>query len=119
MTKVPSTEKSQIRRRYPRRTWKKKIGILYKGVYFVCSSNEVGEGGMSVVSTEYVMETNQMLVVTFWIPSGDPVCVLAEIKSVKKEKGEVIHGLAFKDISFSLRRQIRTFVSERAAIANA
>ncbi len=115
---MSTSEKAQIRRRFPRRSWEKKIGILYKGVYFICSSREVGEGGMSVVSNEYVMGANQMLVVTFWIPNGDPVCLLAEIKSIKKEKGEVIHGLAFKDISFSHRRQIRTFVSEWAATNN-
>lgn len=100
------------RRRFPRRTFIRKVGVLYKGLYFVALADEVGEGGLSL-SSEYVLENGVQLVLNFQIPGGDFVSVRSEVRSSKKKAGQVFHGLAFVNIEFGRRRQIRMFVSSQ------
>lgn len=103
-----------FRRKYPRRALKRKMGVLCNGHYFVAESGELGEGGMSVVS-EFVLQVGNKVVVSFNIPGGGFVSLRGEIKSVEKanSSGLVTHGVSFQEISFSHKRQIRTFVSSR------
>lgn len=104
-----------FRRQYPRREMKRKVGVLCDGSYFVCNSGEVGEGGMSI-STEYVLTEGHELVVSFQIPGGDFAFLRAVVRSTNKKEGDefVTHGLSFSSVDFSLKRQIRTFVSARS-----
>lgn len=104
-----------FRRAYPRRAFQRTVGVLYKGHYFLVRSGEIGEGGMSVL-TDMVLTEGESMVVSFQIPGGVFVSLRAEVKSiVKTEKpaGVVLHGLAFSQIEFALKRQIRSFVSSR------
>lgn len=107
-------DKGYFRRQYPRRVMKRKVGILCDGTYFVCDSGEIGEGGMSIVS-DYVLTEGHELVVSFQVPGGDFVFLRGVVRSTQKKEGDarVTHGLSFAEIEFSIKRQIRSFVSAR------
>lgn len=103
------------RRKFPRRTFKRSLSFLMHGDYFMVTSCEIGEGGMAF-SILKPIQPGQEIVLNFRIPSGDFVSLRAEIRSVNGDVGnELICGVAFKNISFSSKRQIRAFVSSRGA----
>lgn len=111
-------DKGYFRRKFPRRAMKRKVGILCDGSYFVCDSGEIGEGGMAIQS-EYILTEGHELVVSVQIPGGDFVFLRGTVRSTAKKEGDafVTHGLSFSEIEFSIRRQIRSFVSARTDIA--
>lgn len=75
---------------------------------------EVGEGGLSFRSLEG-FPASEELVVSFRIPGGDFVSLRAEVRSDRADGGRQVIGIAFKNIPFTHKRQIRSFVSERSA----
>lgn len=93
---------------------KRKVGILCDGTYFVADSGEIGEGGMAI-STEFVLTEGHDLVVSFQVPGGEFVFLRATVRSTQKKEGDiaVTHGLSFNEVEFSIKRQIRSFVSAR------
>lgn len=107
-------DKGYFRRQYPRRAMKRKVGILCDGVYFICESGEIGEGGMSIFS-DMILTEGHSLVVSLQIPGGDFVFLRGVIRSTQKKEGDLLvtHGLSFSEIDFSIKRQIRSFVSAR------
>lgn len=78
------------------------------------SSVEIGEGGMSIQS-KYVLDKTSPIVVTFQIPGSGFVSLQAEVRSTQKKDSEsfVTHGVIFKNIQFSHKRLIRSYVSDR------
>lgn len=106
-----------FRRRYPRRTFKRKVGVLFDGKYMIFDAVEVGEGGMSIIS-DTILTVGRHLVVSFQIPQGGFVSLRAEIKSIRKHGTSGIHGLYFEKIEFMNKRQIRSYVSERTSDRN-
>jgi len=108
-------EQPLYRRTYPRKAFKRSVGVLYKGSYFMAYSGELGEGGMSIV-TDMVLTEGEPLVVSFQIPGGIFVSLRGEVRSTQKTEkpGIIIHGLAFTHIEFAMKRQIRSFVSSRS-----
>ncbi len=117
-TKFEFEDKGHFRRQYPRRTLKRKVGVLCDGSYFVCDTGELGEGGMSIVS-DFILTEGHELVVSLQIPSGEFVFLRAIVRSTRKKEGDskVTHGLSFSDIAFSIKRQIRAYVSARTESA--
>lgn len=115
MSAAPFEDKGYFRRQYPRRLMKRKVGILCDGSYFVCDSGEVGEGGMSILS-DFVLTEGHELVVSFQVPGGDFVFLRGTVRSTQKKQGDsrVTHGLSFNEVDFSIKRQIRSFVSARS-----
>lgn len=103
----------KARRRFPRRDFKRKLGVLYRGEYFIAQTEEIGEGGMSFQS-EFIVDEGADIVVNFQIPNGDFVSVKAEVKSSKRKGDMVFHGVSFYDIEFGKRRQIRMYVSSQS-----
>ncbi|UYL09235.1 PilZ domain-containing protein [Bdellovibrio sp. SKB1291214] len=103
-----------FRRQYPRRTMKRKVGVLCDGSYFIVDSGEIGEGGMSIIS-EYLLNEGDEVVVSFQIPAGDFVFLRGVVRSTQKKQGDstVTHGLSFSNVNFATKRQIRAFVSAR------
>ena len=106
------------RRNYPRRPFKRTVGILFKGQYFLAQAGEIGEGGMSV-RTDLVLTEEEPLMISFQIPSGAFVCLRAVIRSTQKtnkpeEGATIIHGLSFSNVDFTIKRQIRSYVSSRS-----
>ena len=105
-------DKGYFRRKYPRRSLKRKVGIICRGTFFMCDSEELGEGGISIYS-DTVLSDGSDLVVSFQIPGGDFVSLRAIDKATTKKQGQVTHGLALTAIQFAHKRQIRSFVSSR------
>lgn len=111
------TSEGNYRRNYPRRSFKRTVGILFKGQYFLAQAGEIGEGGISV-QTDLVLTEEEPLLISFQIPNGDFVFLRAIIRSMQKinkpmEGPSIIHGLSFENIQFTIKRQIRSYVSSR------
>lgn len=104
--------KSIYRRKFPRRALAKKVGVLFDGKYFICSSGEIGEGGMSILS-DYALTEGRELALCFQIPEGTFVTLRGTIRSVNAKDGIVIHGISFGEVPLAFKRQIRAFVSAR------
>lgn len=115
MNAASPSSNNLFRRNFPRRDFKRSVGILFKGSYFMAQSGEIGEGGMSIV-TDMVLTEGEPLVVSFQIPGGVFVSLRAEVRnSQKTEKPDtLVIGLAFTQIEFALKRQIRSYVSSRS-----
>lgn len=77
------------------------------------TGQEIGEGGMSFECLEEIAEGGQV-VVNFRIPGGDFVSLRATVRSVRPGERGTIVGLSFEKIAFSLKRQIRSYVSTRS-----
>jgi len=101
-----------FRRRFPRRAFKRGMGLLHRGVFRISECEEIGEGGLSFVCSEEIPVDGE-IVVSFRIPRGDFVSLRASVRSVRAAAGGFTHGVAFTNIAFTHKRQIRTFVSER------
>ena len=102
-----------LRRKFPRRQFKRSVGVLYQGQYMVCHGHEIGEGGLAFFLSEPLPE-GALVVLNFQIPQGEFVSVKAEVKSIaQSDAGYNQHGCAFVNIKFNQKREIRTFVSAR------
>lgn len=103
-----------FRRKYPRRAFPRGLGVLHAGRFAMSEGDEIGEGGLSFLLPE-ALPLESDVVVNFRIPSGDFVSLRANVKSVRpsSKQGLFIHGVAFTNIAFTHKRQIRNFVSER------
>lgn len=109
---VKTGKEGQLRRRFPRRTYQRKIGVLSAGQFIICEAGELSEGGLSFRS-EYVFNVNKELLINFQIPGGEFAFLRAIVKSTMKQNELVLHNLSFVDVPFQHRRQIRSFISER------
>lgn len=114
MNKVVSAES---KRRYPRRSFTRKVGALHQGSYNVVDSGEIGEGGMLILLDSKITIGDQ-LVVSFQVPNGEFVSVRVVVKTNDLPgKGKLVgHGVAFLNLPFHLKRTIRSFVAERSEL---
>lgn len=111
MTK-PSSE-PLLRRQYPRRRIKKEMTYLFSGHYIYATGADIGEGGMSFL-TDQKLELGRHIVVNFKMPEGPFISVRAEIKNVREQgKGQTLYGVAFENLKFDWKREIRNFVTAR------
>ena len=113
-----STAKVNLgRRNFPRRRFQRKLGILVDGTYSIGMGVEIGEGGLSFAIGEKIAK-GRHLVVSFQVPQGNFVSILAEVKSqyVDKSTGLQIHGVAYRALPFEAKREVRTYVSSRTEI---
>jgi hypothetical protein len=97
-------------RRVPRRIFEAPVGVLASGNYFVSRSLQVGEGGMHLIS-EFVLEMNQLVVLSFQVPSGSLISVRAIVRYVKKDVAGLHIGLQFENLDFQYKRELRNFVA--------
>mgnify|MGYP003393141737 CR=1 FL=1 len=101
------------KRRSPRRTLERRVGILHRGSYHAGVSLEVGEGGMLFVS-EHAMQVNDQIVVTFSIPGNLLVPTRALVRyEVKNGEHSHVYGLQFAELELHYLRIIRRFVAEK------
>lgn len=108
-------DQGRFRRKFPRRAFQRKVSVLYRGMYFLAQTGEIGEGGMSVFLPEPIAEGEEV-VLNFRIPGAEFISLRAEVRAARMEpSGEVMHGLAFLNIQFTHKRQIRSYVSSRSA----
>lgn len=101
-------------RKYPRKEFQRKIGILFGGLYQVVDGVEISEGGLSF-QTDMVFAPNRECVLTFKIPKGDFISLRGTIKHMTKNQGFMNVGVSFIQVPFSNKRQIRNFIADRSA----
>jgi hypothetical protein len=104
--------KTHPKRKYPRREYSSKVGVLIQGNYFVEAALELGERGM-MFSTEIALKDLEEIVVSFSIPENFVVITRAQVRySIRKgQKANV--GVEFTNISFEDRRKVRDFIAQR------
>lgn len=100
------------KRRSPRRSYSRTVGVLHRGVYFATKSIEVGEGGMLVFS-DHPMKEDDQIVLTFSIRGFPLVSTRASIRYEIKKEGRSAYGLQFKGLDLSYLRIIRRYVSQK------
>jgi len=102
---------NESRRRYPRVQFQSYVGLLLLGRYEVVMGNELGEGGMSFLYHRPV-ELAQKILVTLPNSKNNFHCLQAEVRNCsRKESGVYTVGSQFLDITFDVKREIRSFVS--------
>lgn len=103
------------RRQFPRRAFERQVGLLFKGQYSILTGGAIGEGGLSVIITDFQIPIGDQVILTFQIPNGRMVAIRAELRNCFPTKIGIgkVHGFKFDNLSFIERRKIRTFVSAR------
>jgi hypothetical protein len=104
---------SNQRRKYPRREFLRKIGVLHIGEYSIADGVQIGEGGLTFESSIQIQE-GDVIVLSFQVPGSLFIAVTAEALSSEKQKSNLYRtSCSFKNIQFENKRMIRTFVSAR------
>ncbi|PWU18573.1 MAG: hypothetical protein C5B49_07005 [Bdellovibrio sp.] len=104
---------ASVRRRFPRRIFRRGIGVLSAGKYFIATGCEIGEGGVSF-TTDTSIRIGGLVVLSFQIPDGQFISVRAEVRNeAKNNEGHLNYGTAFETVSFERKREIRNFVTNR------
>ena len=101
------------KRRYPRRRFVHRIGVLKNGQYSVGQSVEIGEGGMRVEAGIDV-KIGDILVLSFLVTGGSYIVVKSEIRFVKESTGGGYDfGVAFLNLDFTKKRVIRDYIAAK------
>ncbi|MCB0394421.1 MAG: PilZ domain-containing protein [Bdellovibrionales bacterium] len=102
------------RRRYPRRQFKHKVGVLYRGHYLVGDAWEIGEGGIRF-STDHKLEAESVVVLSFLVSTEVYVITKGQLRyqSPPKEDGRITFGFQFLDIAFDKKRAIRDYIAAK------
>lgn len=118
---TPQKNENITRRRYPRRLFRRQIGVLVEGSYFLVQGLEVGEGGIAVRVDDEAFKKlaiGKLVVLTFKMPGGHFISVRAEIRNDVPVGGTQAVGCSFHNLAFEARREIRSFVSARTEYGN-
>lgn len=116
MSNQPQSD-TLFRRKFPRRKFRRNIGLLVGGQYQLTAGHEIGEGGIAFLSDEEY-EPGQLVIVNFHIPLGGYISVRAEIKNKRAQDGRIMYGCSFLTLKFEAKREIRTFVTARSSLEN-
>lgn len=102
------------KRRFPRRRFSQNIGVLFKGQYRISESAQIGEGGM-MISSDFALEENSWVVVSFMVPGRAFIIVRAQVQYLMPDAQthEVMYGLKFLNITFDNRRKLRDFIAAK------
>lgn len=105
------------RRRFPRRRYMQKIGILYKGKYHLGSGLEIGEGGLKLYS-DHEFENGGKAVLSFLISAEVYIVVIAEVRyHLGPKNGDPeSFGFQFVDIAFDKKRAIRDYIAAKTEV---
>lgn len=103
------------RRRVPRREFKKKVGILVSGEYYVNFATQIGEGGMMIHSS-VPLTKGQRIVISFRLPNCQETVVRAIVRYfIDEPSGHGgRYGIEFENLEFKMRREIRNFVASKS-----
>lgn len=108
-----NAEEKKFKRKFPRRNFRRPMGFLFNGQYYVGFSEEIGEGGLSLyLPKEFPMQKEA--VISFQITDGSFVSVRVELKNKAESNGRILIGCAFKNLKFEHKREIRSYVSARS-----
>jgi len=100
------------KRKYPRRTFEAKVGVMIHGNYFVEGSFELGERGM-LFETSVALRSLEKMVISFVIPGGHVVMTKAQVRYQIKKGQKARVGVEFTNITFEDRRKVRDFIAQR------
>lgn len=100
------------KRKYPRRVFQAKVGVLIQGQYFIEGSFELGERGM-LFETEMALKSMENMVISFVIPGGYVVMTRAQVRYQIKKGNKSRVGVEFTNITFEDRRKVRDFIAQR------
>jgi hypothetical protein len=99
-------------RRAPRRIYKRPIGILCRGKYFLAQGLQVSESGM-LFASEYLYDVKASIVVTLHMPDAKTVVARGEIVYQSKTPTGIQYGVKFRELDLQLRRIVRNYVSAK------
>lgn len=99
------------RRKYPRKSFKKAISLMFDGKAGVAHGIDIGEGGMSF-SLEDKLEPPKKIIVNFFISDKDFFSVRVSLLNSFKLSNGYSYGVSFDDVSIALKRQIRAYVAK-------
>lgn len=101
-----------VKRRFPRRRFRRPIGILLDGHYHINRGEEVGEGGLSVIS-QFDLPEGKNVIVTFALE--DELHIMrGEVRSKKAAtNSEYVLGIAFLNIGFQYKKLIRRYIGAK------
>lgn len=102
------------KRRFPRRRFRRPVGLLISGNYMMASAEEIGEGGISLNSPMDVTEGQQILV-TFIIPGGEPAVVRGEVRfhALRAGQNSFRIGIQFMTIGFKQKKKLRDYIAAK------
>jgi hypothetical protein len=100
-----------IRRKYPRKAFKKAISLIFDGKAGIAHGIDIGEGGMSFSLPEK-LDPPKKIIVNFFISDKDFFSVRVSLLNSFKLSSGYTYGVSFDDVSIALKRQIRAFVAK-------
>ena len=113
ITVQSSANMHAFRRRFPRRHFKKKIGILHSSRYLMVECCEIGEGGVLTQSPRELPD-GSLLILNFFVKKGCFVSVLGEVV-YKKQSQMASYGIKFINLSFEAKRAIRDYIADKSS----
>jgi hypothetical protein len=99
-----------LRRKYPRKAFKKAISLMFDGKAGVAHGIDIGEGGMSF-SLDQKLDPPKKIIVNFFISDKDFFSVRVSLLNSFKLSSGYSYGVSFDDVSIALKRQIRAYVA--------
>ena len=119
MSTVLQSSNALFRRKYPRRQFRRKLGVLIEGRYWMGNGVEIGEGGVSFLLGQNLAD-GKHIVLNFQIPGGGFISVQGEVKNIRKQQasGLYTYGISFRTLKFESKREIRAYVSARQETEN-
>lgn len=106
------TETFTFKRRYPRRSFVSRVGVLIQGQYYIEKTRELGEKGMLFL-TEIAMKVDDEVVVSFFIPTGHCIITRALVRYQSTKNSIASVGLEFTTVDFESRRSLRDYIAQR------
>lgn len=104
------SELSALKRKYPRKSFRKAISFVYAGKSYIVQGVEIGEGGLSFTS-DLVFDAPQKIILNFFLADQEFFSIRASLlNSINRNSGK-IYGVSFEDVSIALKRQIRAYVA--------
>jgi Tfp pilus assembly protein PilZ len=105
-----------FRRRFPRRQFRRSVGVLAQGDFNVITGMEIGEGGLLFQSAKD-FQVGSEVVLNFFIPGRDFVSVRGQIVYTLpgKTKAGPSFGIKFQNLPFEGKRMIRDYIAEKTS----
>lgn len=104
-------QEGTLRRKYPRKSFKKAISLMFDGKAGVAHGIDIGEGGMSFSLGEK-LDPPKKIIVNFFISDKDFFSVRVSLLNSFKLSSGYSYGVSFDDVSIALKRQIRAYVAK-------
>jgi hypothetical protein len=99
------------KRRFPRRRFRRPIGFLLDGKYQIVTGEEIGEGGISLFTSNPVRDGKPILL-TFAL-EGDLHIMRGVVRYSNTVSDGSVLGIAFDHISFKFKKLIRRYIGAK------